>query len=67
MYFIVMIRHKRYIAPYSYLLSYSYTYQVFGEKRAPQNQLCMVITYSKGKDRSGKVANPARGQLNMEN
>ena len=25
---------------------------------------CMVITYSKGKDQSGKVANPARGQLN---
>ena len=23
----------------------------------------MVITYSKGKDRPGKVANPARGQL----
>ena len=26
----------------------------------------MVITYSKGKDRPGKVANPARGQLNRE-
>ena len=24
---------------------------------------CMVITYSKGKDQSGKVANPARGQV----
>ena len=27
---------------------------------------CMVITYSKGKDQPGKVANPARGQLNRE-
>ena len=25
---------------------------------------CMVITYSKSKDQPGKVANPARGQLN---
>ena len=32
--------------------------------------LCTVIiitTYSKGKDQPGKVANPARGQLNREN
>ena len=27
---------------------------------------CMVITYSKSKDQPGKVANPARGQLNRE-
>ena len=27
----------------------------------------MVITHSKSKDQSGKVANPARGQLNREN
>ena len=27
----------------------------------------MVITYSKGKDQPGQVANPARGQLNREN
>ena len=27
----------------------------------------MVITYSKGKDEPGKVANPARGQLNKKN
>ena len=27
----------------------------------------MVIAYSKGKDQSGKVAHPARGQLNREN
>ena len=26
----------------------------------------MVITYSKGKDQPGKVASPARGQLNRE-
>ena len=29
--------------------------------------ICMVITYSKSKDQPGKVANPARGQLNMKN
>ena len=28
--------------------------------------VCMVIIYSKGKDQPGKVANPARGQLNRE-
>ena len=28
--------------------------------------VCTVITYSKYKDQSGKVANPARGQLNWE-
>ena len=27
----------------------------------------MVITYGKGMDQPGKVANPARGQLNREN
>ena len=27
----------------------------------------MVIAYSKGKDEPGRVANPARGQLNREN
>ena len=27
----------------------------------------IAITYSKGKDQPGKVANPARGQLNREN
>ena len=29
--------------------------------------VCMVITYSKGKDQPGTVANPARDQLNREN
>ena len=29
--------------------------------------VCMVITYSKGKDQPGKVANLTRGQLNREN
>ena len=29
--------------------------------------VCMVITYSKGKDQPSKAANPARGQLNREN
>ena len=27
--------------------------------------VCMAITYNKGRDQPGKVANPARGQLNM--
>ena len=29
--------------------------------------VCIVIKYSKGKDQPGKVANPARGQLNRVN
>ena len=29
--------------------------------------VCMVITCRKGKDQPGKVANPARGELNIEN
>ena len=29
--------------------------------------VCMVITYSKSKDRPGWVANPTRGQLNRKN
>ena len=29
--------------------------------------MAVFITYSKGKDKPGKVANPARGQLNREN
>ena len=29
--------------------------------------VCMVITYCKSKDQPGKVAIPARGQLNKEN
>ena len=28
--------------------------------------VCMVFTYSKSMDQPGKVANPARGQLNRE-
>ena len=33
-----------------------------------QQYVCMVITYSKrSMDQPGKVANPARGQLNREN
>ena len=30
-------------------------------------RVCMVIKYSKSMDQPGKVANPARGQLNREN
>ena len=29
--------------------------------------VCMVITYSKSMAQPGKVANPARGQLNRKN
>ena len=29
--------------------------------------VCMLITYSKGKYQPGKVANPARGQLDRKN
>ena len=29
--------------------------------------VCMVITYSKSMDQPGKIANPARGQLNRGN
>ena len=29
--------------------------------------VCIVITFSKSEDQPGKVANPARGQLNREN
>ena len=36
-------------------------------EQAPAWGVCMVITYSKSKYQSGKVANPARGQLNKEN
>ena len=32
-----------------------------------QQFVCIVITYSKSMDQPGKVANPARGQLNREN
>ena len=32
-----------------------------------QQYVCMVITCSKSMDQPGKVANPARGQLNREN
>ena len=33
---------------------------------APHN-IYMAITYSKSMDQPGKVANPARGQMNREN
>ena len=29
--------------------------------------ICVVVTYSKSMDQPGKVANPARGQLNRKN
>ena len=30
-------------------------------------RVCMLITFSKNQDQPGKVASPARGQLNREN
>ena len=41
----------RFTAVYAYVCNYSGMY------------VCMVITYSKGKNQPGKVANPACGQL----
>ena len=35
--------------------------------RLPGTYLCFVFTYEKSMDQPGKVANPARGQLNREN
>ena len=35
--------------------------------RRIQQYVCMAITYSKSMGQPGKVANPARGQLNREN
>ena len=49
-----------YIALYSY--STMYIIRMYGYM-----YVCMVITFSKGKDQPGMVANPARGQLNREN
>ena len=41
----------RFIAVYAYMCDYGGMY------------VCMVITYSDGKNQPGKVFNPARGQL----
>ena len=38
-----------------------------GDRLVFRMYVCMVITYSKSMDQLGKVANPARGQLNREN
>ena len=39
-----------------------------GHKRNPSSVVCMYgHTYIKSMDQPGKVANPARGQLNREN
>ena len=40
---------------------------VFGQATTVCMCVCMVIAYSKGMDQPGKVANPARGQLNRKN
>ena len=40
---------------YTYVCDYSGIYVCI--------YVCMVITYSKGKDQPGKVADPARGQI----
>ena len=36
-------------------------------RTAISQYVCMIVTYSKCEDQPGKVANPARGQLNREN
>ena len=42
-------------------------YEFFFQQPIIMYDVCMVITYSKSMDQPGKVANPARGQLNREN
>ena len=48
----------RFTAVYAYMCDYSGMYVCM--------YICIVITYSKGKDQPGKIANPARGQLLAE-
>ena len=57
---------------HTYCTSLDVRRQLLLEKRGTQKWIhlqyvCMVITYSKSKDQPGKVANPARGQLNRGN
>ena len=51
--------HRAILSPlFSYLLGvYSLSVSIYKLCM----YVCMAITYSKGKDQSGKVANPARG------
>ena len=46
-----MYIRAQFTAVYAYMCDYSGMY------------ICMVITYGKGNDQPGKIANPARGQL----
>ena len=45
-----------FIVVYAYMCDYS-------GMNVELYNICTVIAYNKGKDRPGKVANPARGQL----
>ena len=47
--------------------SLSHTHYLYEVSMLKVPYVCMVITYSKGKDQPGKVVNPARGELNREN
>ena len=43
--------------------------EMTGDNNSAADTACMYVwyTYSKSLDQTGKVANPARGQLNREN
>ena len=54
-YFLFGEMYIRAVYKYTYMCDYSGIYVC--------RYTCMVITYSKGKDQPGKVADPARGQI----
>ena len=66
-------RHSPYKLQYNFSSTVQYTVYIFRRSgQVPTHRqysmyVCMVITCSKGEDQPGKVANPARGQLNREN
>ena len=53
--------------PAFFTASYEISLTGSGMSRDQYMYVCMVITYSKSKDRPGWVANPTRGQLNRKN
>ena len=54
------------VDPYSAIYddyTYIHTYMYICVTAAVRMYICIAITYSRGEDQPGKVANPARGQL----
>ena len=51
----------------TYAIQTDYSYCTGGGQSNRFLYVCMVITYSKGEDHPGKVANSACGPLNKEN